>query len=353
MKSLSLIVLTTVISTGLMAQNTPQDSAFSPGTPPAFSLKATPPQPNWQSKFVDGIAAVVKVKVNEKDKGNTGQLIITCEDLRKEVAVFIPALRQEISDDARFEAEVQTLARQILQGRINRFLIEQDGRYMGMKIPDAYLKNCFEEVIANQFNGDRNQYMQFLKSNGLNDATFKSNLANDIMVDYLRSQKQKNATAFSPAAIQSYYESNAAQFHKPAQVSFSQILIKPENATQVPKVLEELKTGKDFKTVAKQYSQDDKASSGGDWGWLDLKDLRPELAQAVNILQPKQYTTQPVEINGSNFIIYINDKKPERIASFEEAAPKIEEILAAEAGKAAEEQWIRSLQEKASIQILI
>ena len=80
------------------------------------------------------------------------------------------------------------------------------------------------------------------------------------------------------------------------------------------KVIEELKNGKDFAELAKEYSKDSKtASNGGSLGKVNKGDLESEALDALRELKDGSYTTSPVKSSDGYHILYrtSQDKKPE------------------------------------------
>lgn len=340
MKSITLAAVACLISLSLFAES------GKPG-----SLIVT--KPNWESSFVDGVAAEVKVKVHEKDKDNKGQLVVTCEELRRELAPLLPQLKQAVPDEKDRAEHIKAITNDILNGKINRFLIEQSGYYKGMRVPEAFAANHFNAIFVSRFGGDRGILNQYLKDNDMTEQGLKDSLKSDVLVDYLRSEKQKECSMVSPKQINEYYTKNIQEFQKPAQVHLFQIFIAPDRADQVPQVYEALKKGESFSSVAQKYSQDEKQKSGGDWGWVNPADLRPEIAKKIESLSPKSYSEEPLIINGSNFIFYVDEKQAAQDLSLKEATPIIEDMLSQKAAQDCEEKWIRDLRGAASIKIFI
>jgi peptidyl-prolyl cis-trans isomerase SurA len=110
----------------------------------------------------------------------------------------------------------------------------------------------------------------------------------------------------------------------------SQILLsvtdKSDEASQHQKIeqlLEKLKGGAKFEDLAKQYSDDKSAGEGGHMGWFASGELNPQLEDALDKLQPGQYSgiirtplgwhiirldnvraTKPLEANEDNMAEY-------------------------------------------------
>lgn len=110
----------------------------------------------------------------------------------------------------------------------------------------------------------------------------------------------------------------------------SQILLnvtdKSDEASQhqkIEQVLEKIKAGAKFEDMAKQYSDDKTAKDGGHMGWFASGELNPQLEDALDKLEPGQYSgiirtplgwhilrldnvraTKPLETNEANMAEY-------------------------------------------------
>jgi parvulin-like peptidyl-prolyl isomerase len=62
------------------------------------------------------------------------------------------------------------------------------------------------------------------------------------------------------------------------------LIIVVDSPTQADKILQRLKNGEDFASLAKQFSIDPTASDGGSMGRVDPAALRPELREVVTHL---------------------------------------------------------------------
>lgn len=136
--------------------------------------------------------------------------------------------------------------------------------------------------------------------------------------------------------IQEYYDDNLAQFQKPEEVHARHILftVKPdaddaEKATvrqQAEDVLAKARGGADFAALAKQYSHDSTADTGGDLGTFGRGVMTPPFEAAAFALEPGQIS-DIVETQFGLHIIKLEEKKPASTQTLEEARPTIVEAL--------------------------
>ena len=117
---------------------------------------------------------------------------------------------------------------------------------------------------------------------------------------------------------------------KPAQdeVHARHILVKTE--AEAKSVIAELDKGADFAVLAKKYSTDPGAESGGDLGYFKHDDMVKEFADATFALSPGQYNKTPVKTEFGWHVIKVEDRRVGKPQSFEEAREQLSRDLAHE-----------------------
>lgn len=86
-------------------------------------------------------------------------------------------------------------------------------------------------------------------------------------------------------------------------------LTNTEASRQVQNLYQQLKAGRDFATLAKQYSLDIvSAAKGGDLGWINPGELVPEVEKAMNKLQPHQ-VSKPIKSPFGWHLIEVIERK--------------------------------------------
>lgn len=110
------------------------------------------------------------------------------------------------------------------------------------------------------------------------------------------------------------------------EVHARHILVKTEAEAQ--SVIAELDKGADFAALAKKYSTDPGAASGGDLGYFGLDEMVKEFADAAFALPAAQYTKAPVKTEFGWHVILVEDHRVGTPPSFEEARGEVSQLVA-------------------------
>ncbi|MGH9529793.1 MAG: peptidyl-prolyl cis-trans isomerase [Terriglobales bacterium] len=188
----------------------------------------------------------------------------------------------------------------------------------------------------------------------------KANYANSIpekrKISYvlLDTAQLEAQTPVNDQELQTYYDRHRDEFRSPDQVKVSQILIKtPLRASDSkvdPKaldqarakaddVLKQLKAGAKFEDLAKKYSEDPSASSGGSIGWINHGGFPvPDVDKAAFSL-PKGGTSGVINAGYAFVILHIDDKQSAHVKTLDEVRGQIESsIKQQKAAEAADSQ---------------
>ncbi len=135
-------------------------------------------------------------------------------------------------------------------------------------------------------------------------------------------------------ALQAYYQKNQARYRQIETRHAHHILIavsdpkdpKADAAAlaKAREVLAQLKAGKDFGALAKQYSNDPaSAAQGGDLGWAARTAYVPAFADALFSMQTGQ-VSEPVKTEFGYHIIRLDEVRPETVKGFDEVRAQVE-----------------------------
>lgn len=157
----------------------------------------------------NGILAVVEDRV------------ITRDEVMREVAPFIPQIRQKSLSEFEFNKRVSDYIREIVQNMVDRELIVKEFRERGMSIPQSFLDSHFEDYIKKEFNGDRAEFIKFLQAQGKTIKQFKQDQEKDLIVGYMQNEKRQTVAEISPKKIKEYYEANKSKWYTPASAKLA------------------------------------------------------------------------------------------------------------------------------------
>lgn len=297
----------------------------------------------WDPPYRQGLAAEVE---------NT---VITFEELRREMAPLIPRIREASRSRAEFTKRMEELYFEVLQNLIDRVLIVEEFREKEYNLPQTFIENEFDRILIEDFENDRARFLEYLESLGKNVREFRRDLRERIIVSVMRSEKRKSQSQISPERIEQFYNENKINFYVEEAVKMRIVMLRPladEGPDQMQQtvdlIYEKLQEGIEFAEVARQFSQDSRRERGGDWGWIQRSDLKDELSAVAFSLEVGEYS-EAVQLEDQIFILYAEDKRDEGIQPINEVRDRIEEILASQLARQAQEQWIERLRREAYI----
>ncbi|MEI7307992.1 peptidylprolyl isomerase [Pectobacterium carotovorum] len=124
------------------------------------------------------------------------------------------------------------------------------------------------------------------------------------------------------AAINDFYEQNKSDYSQPERKKFSVIQVK--NEADATSVLDALKQGGDFATLAKEKSTDViSRRNGGDLGWMDENSMIDELKQAK--LTEKGQVSEAIKSSVGYLIVRLDDVQPQQVKPLSEVRAEIAE----------------------------
>lgn len=289
-------------------------------------------------RFANGIAAIAEDKV------------ITVDDVRRDIAPYIPQLQRESRNEKEFNEKLEALQDDIIQNQIDRVLIVKEFRKDDKRhIPASYIDNQIAEIMINQFDNDRSKFLAYLRGRGQTTRDYRKEVEEGIIFDYMRHQQHKNEDIISPVKVEEFYSENKDKFYQEDSVHIRLIQLKRTDGqtdaqlnAQATEIVSRMKAGEKFEDLAKEYSQDTRRSKGGDWGWLKRSDLKPELSEPVFKLK-KEEVTSPILLPEGAFLIYVEDRKVAGVQPLAEVRDEIERILSQQMARTSEERWLERL----------
>lgn len=281
--------------------------------------------------------------------------IITVEELRRELEPVIPRLRVESKSAQEFTKRVDELSKEVLQNMIDRIIIVKAAEEKGLMLPPSYIDQEYDDVIKRDFGGDRSRFLEYLHARGETARDFRQDIYKRVVVNVMRRETRRSQSEISPERIEEFYVKNKIRFYQEEALHLRQIILTPmADEGLVPlrqtakKVIYELDNGANFGDVARKYSQDEMSRNGGDWGWIERKDIRKELSDVAFGLEAGTYS-QPQEIGGTIFILYAESKREEMIQPVSQVRDIIENVLVGEIARETQDKWLQELRNEAYV----
>ena len=155
--------------------------------------------------LADGIAAVVNDKV------------ITYVQINQQVADTEKTLRQNLQGEELFE-RLKEAKLNVLKALIERELIIQDFKKAQGQIPDTYVDERVNDVIRNEYGGDRVAFIKTLYERGVTMQKYREEIEDSAIVSYMRNRNVVQTVLVSPYQIEEYYQQHLRLFQQDEQI---------------------------------------------------------------------------------------------------------------------------------------
>jgi len=132
-------------------------------------------------------------------------------------------------------------------------------------------------------------------------------------------------------------------------IKLSEIMSEKEGKLKMDNIKERLDNGEKFEALARQYSEDSTASSGGDLGWVNPGDTVPQFEKAMNELKDNQIS-QPIRTQFGWHIIQVIERRSQDMSK-EAARLKARQEIRAKKADEAYQDWIRELRDRAYVEL--
>ena len=184
------------------------------------------------------------------------------------------------------------------------------------------------------------------KKNVGDNPDFKRRLAflrNKLLMGFELQEEAK--AALTDEALHQTYNDAVKSVGGQEEVHARHILVEAEDDAKA--ILEQLKGGADFATLAKEKSKDPGAAEGGDLGYFTKDQMVPEFAEVAFKMYPGQLSN-PVKTQFGWHIIKVEDKRTKQPPEFEKVKDQIENFLA----RKAQTDFVAKLRQTAKIERL-
>ena len=299
--------------------------------------------PGWAAT-VDRIVA----KVNKE--------IITQSELEERAVFKIMSLQKMNVHPLPSEEKVRF---EELQRMIEDRLMIDAGKDIGLKVDEARVTQAIEEIKRN--NGLKDEDLKrMLESESKTMDEYKNNIRNQILISQVMNYEVRKRAAVSDAEVDQYYRKHQKEFWVPEKLKLRHILflmdmdlfekerrLKEQKARQA---LQKIRAGGDFKTIAKEFSEDMTTNTGGDLGEIERGKMVPEFEKAAFRLKEGEVSGL-VKTSFGLHIIKVDKIIPGRTLSLAEVKKQIENKLRKEKFQREAKAYLQELRDKAFIQI--
>ncbi|TQV80674.1 hypothetical protein FKG95_10975 [Denitrobaculum tricleocarpae] len=235
--------------------------------------------------------------------------VISVLDLTQRARLTLLATRQQDGPEVR-----RRLIPQVLRRLVDERLQLQEAERLEIVVDDRQVEAALAD-LANQNKMSRDQFVSFLRRQGVLATTISDQIRAQIAWSIVVSRRLRPSVNISDEEIQEVVDRVATDTGA-VQRRVGEIFLTVENAQREAEVRENanrlitrLREGANFGTLARQFSQAASASLGGDLGWVAQGELQPELDEALAAATPNSVVGPIQTTSGFYLLNYLEQRQ--------------------------------------------
>lgn len=224
--------------------------------------------------------------------------------------------------------------KRLLSQMIDRVVFSQEARASGVVVADTTVESMVSQFIQ-QFGGEEH-VGNMLAEMGVSRDDLSRSFRRDMMIREFVTEHVQPSIQIADADSRAFYDQHQSAFAAVDSVRASHIIIlaraddtpevKQQHLDQITQIQKRAKAGEDFAALARQYSQDGAARSGGDLGYFPREMMVKPFSDVAFSLK-KGEISSVVETQFGYHVIKCVDHKKAHEVTYEEARPKVDAML--------------------------
>lgn len=280
-----------------------------------------------------------------------GRDVITWSELYK-------SMEFEFSDKiaglkpAEKKAVLERFQNQYLEKMIDLKVQLNEARKMNINVTESEVDRSIA-MIRKKYGLNEKEFMKTIEAQGLTYDEYKERIYEQMLASKAVNLAVANKIIVTDEDIDAYLKENkgsSEEGYRLRQIFLAKL--SPEDNKRILEkvkiIMEHLKKGEPFDTVALRYSEGPNASRGGDLGFIKKEDLAPEFLKVVQGLKEGQYS-EPFWSGRGLHILYLQEK----IQPGQPLRDKVREIIYEEKFNKALKEWVKNLRSKYYIEVKI
>ncbi len=292
---------------------------------------------SYASSLLDRVVAVVNKEV------------ITWSELYRAMEFEISTGARAISDAERKRIFKESEAF-FLENLIDRKLQLQAARKLDIEASKEEITEAIEGIKKKYSMGEK-EFQESLGKEGFSFDEYRKRLAEHIVLTKVVGQQVRNKIVVSDDEVNDYIAKNSSSEYRVSQIFFR----KPEKGQDTKKieeraedVLQKLKNGEEFSSLARRYSEDPTGRTGGDLGFIKQEYLSKDFIEVISPMTAGD-VSRPFWTDRGLHIIKLEEKLDS--GNKEEFRASVKRKLFEKRFDEEYRNWVRSLREKAFVEV--
>ncbi|NLW44320.1 MAG: hypothetical protein GXY92_03955 [Syntrophomonadaceae bacterium] len=275
---------------------------------------------------------------------------VTRSQLDKIVNLYVSQAKQlynqDVTNDEELMKEIEKMA---LNDLIDQTLIIQKAISEGLEATETEVRKAiknFKEATGTE------GYKNFLEAAGMTDEEFEDEMYNQVLISELH-EKVISKVEVTAEDIKAYYEAHPEEFGNLYELKVSHILVKTKEEAE--EIIERLKKGEDFGTLAQELSIEPAArETKGSLGFINEKsNFVDEFKAAALKLKPGEITEEPVKTQFGFHVIKAFEERQPYVEPFEQVREQAETLARQAKEDQAWKDYVSNLRKQAKIETKI
>ena len=283
--------------------------------------------------------------------------VITLMMLEGRVAGILNKMKAEGSVDENLNKN--NLMKTVLEGMIAEKLQIQEAKKLGMVVTDEEVQKTLDKFYE-KHNIIEEQFQNMLVIEGSNFDDYKKGIRGQILISRVLHMQLGSPSDPGEKAIRKYYRKNKKNFWVPEKITLSHIMFIEESDSsgkekqlqnkKAEKILRRIQAGESFSALAKKYSDDVSAHSGGQLGVVGRGTMLPEFEKAAFDLKVGEVSNIVKTVNGLH-LIKCENIIPGYVSDLKVVKSEIKKILSSEKREKKYQAWMSELKKKSFIKV--
>jgi peptidyl-prolyl cis-trans isomerase C len=233
---------------------------------------------------------------------------------------------------------------------IDGYLLLDSARKSGVQVNDSEIDKRFVEISL-EFSS-RRDFDEALKHKNLTEEMLREQILNELIVKKFVNRFYDEEDV-DESKLRQIYQENIESFRTQEMVKASHILVKndeDDHKTKIKEIRARIKNPKDFNNEAIECSQCPSCCNFGDLGYFSRGKMVKAFEEVAFNMEVGEIS-EPIETKFGSHIIMITDKKPSKIAKFEEVKDSLKKRVKEIERDLSVIRHIKQLKVKADIEI--
>jgi len=257
----------------------------------------------------------------------------------------------------------------VLDGLIDKRLVAQRAKELRVSISEKEIDNAFHNILKRN-NISEEEFTKQLAVTGRTEKQFRGSLSDQLLFNRVMVMDIRSKIVLSDAQVEAFYKAHHTKILQPGQYQLLQIGFdwsdshdkkedgtkaagKDEARKQAERIRKLAMQGKDFRELARTYSELPSAVDGGEIGILHKDEVSSAMSDALSGLFAGGIS-QVIETEKTFqfFKVLATEGDAARLVSFDAVKQEIEDRLFRQETERLYEKWLQDRRQQVYIEIL-